>query len=90
MTTEQRAVLNAQAALYEAKALYRRACKEAFPVGSNVYWRSRGYPQVGVVLWSGDEGGSDRLKVRNLHTGREYVLDAWWFIESLRDEDGGA
>lgn len=74
LSIEERAFLAAYNALALAKKSYEKAFRNAHPRGQRVHWMHGPYIQVGEVVM---HGTGDRLKARNVHTGREVWVDAW-------------
>lgn len=69
-----RAYVAADNALRLAKESRDKAFTVAFPVGCEIGWMRGAFVQRGEVVM---HGYSDRLKARNLHTGREVWVDGY-------------
>lgn len=55
----------------------RTSFESAFPAGERIVWNGKGpFPQRGCVLMA--YGLTERVKVRNERTGKEYWIDYHW------------
>ena len=68
-----KSVTQALQELYDADAQLKKVIGENFPVGTFVKWENGGGLQFGEVLYL----PGDRIKVRNHHTNKTYLIHAY-------------
>ena len=89
-TVEHAAIVSVEAAqkkLDDAKKAYHTAVCVAFPKGSIVeFWKGKSHITAEVLAISNSWWSSPRAMIRNINTGKEYWLDAWWLLRTDKPE----